>query len=433
MRDRVIALALRRQALITKETLDLQIFPGLETKDLLDEVHKSKVYDSDTKNELIEVTCRLASLCIIVTDLLSLMASQESDKSLRPSHDPERDAQRTLRLEKDLQSCSALALLCQNSIVRAMMATSPPKKPPTAEGFRKLQYAVSCFTDCMQGLTEMRLVRWLPMSTVLPLMIYTVNSQTGRHPNCACSEALGRDQLRQNSQLSLLTEAMRTIGAQYGGITWFGAIARRASELAQPWALDKFSSDSDDGVAIPLPSTEPFLRLVITADLSLSTGNCPERDQLSKILKLSQTSEEPRIDEGFRGYSYAMSMNPTDILSWTELDAFLGLDWATPLPSENTVIDLSIPELGDDTENGAQEGLMDSPDLTPLSIWTAGESTLTDPLSGRTYVTVDIDGDLTSWETGSIPAKDLPTWQLEAGPAGPAHGLSRVARTMRLN
>ncbi|EEY22501.1 cutinase transcription factor 1 beta [Verticillium alfalfae VaMs.102] len=88
MRDRVIALALRRQALITKETLDLQIFPGLETKDLLDEVHKSKVYDSDTKNELIEVTCRLASLCIIVTDLLSLMASQESDKSLRPKSRP---------------------------------------------------------------------------------------------------------------------------------------------------------------------------------------------------------------------------------------------------------------------------------------------------------------------------------------------------------
>ncbi|CRK09379.1 hypothetical protein BN1723_009064, partial [Verticillium longisporum] len=400
MRDRVIALALRRQALITKETLDLQIYPGLEAKDLLDEVHKSKVYDSDTKKELIEVTCRLSSLCIIVTDLLSLMASQKSDKSLRPSHDPERDAQRTLRLEKDLQSCSALALLSQNSIVRAMMATSPPKKPPTAEGFRKLQYAVSCFTDCMQGLTEMRLVRWLPMSTVLPLMIYTVNSQTGRHPDCPCSEALGRDRLRQDSQLSLLTEAMNTIGAQYGGITWFGAIARRASELAQPWALDKFSSDSDDGVALPLPSTEPFLRLVITADLSLSTGNCPERDQLSKILNLSPKSEEPRIDDVFRGYSYAMSMNPTDILSWTELDNFLTLDWATPLPPENAVINLSVPELGDGTEHGAQEGLVHSPDLTPLSVWTAGESTLTDSLSGRTDITVELDGDLMSWGSG---------------------------------
>ncbi|KAM0270014.1 hypothetical protein ACHAQH_009601, partial [Verticillium albo-atrum] len=139
---------------------------------------------------------------------------------------------------------------------------------------------------------------------------------------------------------------MKTIGAQYGGITWFGAIVRRANELAQPWAVDKIASDLDDGEEMPVPSSEPFLRLVFTADLSLSTGNCPERGQLPKLLSPSPKVEEPRCVDIFREYSYATSMNPTDALSWAELDNLLGLNWVSAPDAQlgKNVVDLTMAD-----------------------------------------------------------------------------------------
>lgn len=68
---------MRRDTQITRQTFDFDTNPSLEAADLADEVHRSRVYDADTKKALIDISIRFVRLCVILTDLLSLTAYPE--------------------------------------------------------------------------------------------------------------------------------------------------------------------------------------------------------------------------------------------------------------------------------------------------------------------------------------------------------------------
>lgn len=73
IRDRILALGVRRSIQISRAHFDLEANIGLEYTDLADEVNRSKVYNAETKKCLIEIFIQLGELCSALTDLITLV------------------------------------------------------------------------------------------------------------------------------------------------------------------------------------------------------------------------------------------------------------------------------------------------------------------------------------------------------------------------
>lgn len=107
VRDRVIALGLRRNSLIDPDSLAAAAGSGFDALDLSDEVHGSKVYNSDAKRLLIRLFVRLARLCVILTDLLDLIPYPEDGDVWRRGRYSSEDLQRAQRVEEQLHAWDA--------------------------------------------------------------------------------------------------------------------------------------------------------------------------------------------------------------------------------------------------------------------------------------------------------------------------------------
>lgn len=73
IRDRILALGVRRSLQISRAHFDLEANTGLGFTDLADEVDRSKVYNAETKRCLIEIFVQLGELCSALTDLITLV------------------------------------------------------------------------------------------------------------------------------------------------------------------------------------------------------------------------------------------------------------------------------------------------------------------------------------------------------------------------
>jgi hypothetical protein len=73
IRDRILALCVRRSIQITRAHFDLDANSPLGSADLADEIDRSKVYNADTKRALIDIMSQLIDLCVLLTDMLILV------------------------------------------------------------------------------------------------------------------------------------------------------------------------------------------------------------------------------------------------------------------------------------------------------------------------------------------------------------------------
>lgn len=117
---------------------------------------------------------------------------------------------------------------------------------------------------------------------------------------------------KQQRQHDTLTEAMRVVGLQHGGVKWFAVVVRQMTQLARKWAVD--GAEVSPGV---------LLRLILTADMSLSRADHPYNGALPSDLK---TMLEGSAKAAERGPGYAAAVNPADVVSWTDLDRLLDGD-----------------------------------------------------------------------------------------------------------
>lgn len=159
--------------------------------------------------------------------------------------------------------------------------------------------------------------------SVLPLLLHSSSLQ-GKKLLSNDSHGRQHEQLKkQQKQHDLLTEAMRLVGLQYGGVKWFAVIVRQASQLAHEWAVPEDPLTQDNSADDPPYSPKAFLRLVLTVDMSLSRARYPYNGALHSDLS-DLLDAKPPVAE--RDPSYAAIMNPTDMLSWIELEKLLSGD-----------------------------------------------------------------------------------------------------------
>ncbi|KAH6604455.1 hypothetical protein Trco_007901 [Trichoderma cornu-damae] len=79
IRDRIIALAVRRTLQIPEK------YPPLVMEDFEDEIHRSRVYNAESKRRFFDIFIQISKLCVVVTDLLRLCSISEDGLECEPN------------------------------------------------------------------------------------------------------------------------------------------------------------------------------------------------------------------------------------------------------------------------------------------------------------------------------------------------------------
>lgn len=326
MRDRSMALLLRRPVQITNEHFNFNICP-LSAMDFADEFDQSKVYNSATKKRLAEILAQFVQLYNTLTDILLLVFPPNGTWSSGREHNRENHSLRHCRaalsqwytsavskfrnsgngivpatLSNDFQEINhgSIALytnflfmyyhtsrivLCHHEILhledlqgRGCKDTSPTEELSRIHETRhELQDAASALVKCHEYLVRQGLARWLPISaigcTALPLVLNILNIKLSppieNGPNIAS--------IIKQHQGDTLIEIMKIYWLQYDGVDWVSKIVRHIVDLAQlvrPKVKSSNSTINWTDIFAFRPSS--YLRLVLTLDLSLSKGRLPQ-------------------------------------------------------------------------------------------------------------------------------------------------------------
>ncbi|KAI1136084.1 fungal-specific transcription factor domain-containing protein [Hypoxylon sp. FL0543] len=305
IRDRILALGVRRSLQISRAHFDLEANAGLGYADLADEVDRSKVYNAETKRSLIEIFVQLGELCSVLTDLLTLVfplddvpgwdrqlgsegvaSLKECKASLRrwyksatlrfpvfSSGSTSRMANATNKqFQHDsvilytnlmyMHYHSARAALCHHEVLQSAVACTSPNLSNNLREFsniyenrQELQDASCSVVECLKELIQLRLVRWLPISavacTALPLVLHIIDVKlSSQNKNKSSSTNLDPNQAAKQQRLNILIEVMKTYQPQYDGVDYISETIRHIiniSRLDTPASNGGFPSFCADG------------------------------------------------------------------------------------------------------------------------------------------------------------------------------------------
>ncbi|KAL1904077.1 hypothetical protein Sste5344_010202 [Sporothrix stenoceras] len=100
IRDRLLSLGVRRSILIPRTQFDIDRHPPLGAMDLADEIAYSRVYNLETKKGLVAIIARIAELCVVLTDVLTLAYPPDV-----LAWDSQNDQDRLQREGKNIEKC----------------------------------------------------------------------------------------------------------------------------------------------------------------------------------------------------------------------------------------------------------------------------------------------------------------------------------------
>ncbi|KAI1827490.1 hypothetical protein F4861DRAFT_366671 [Xylaria intraflava] len=370
VRDRLISLCMRRSIQISRAHFDVSSNSSIGFLDLVGEVGQSKVYDAKTKRHLIEMFLQLSELCSILTDVLTLVFPlddvpgwgryngaegaakvRECKVALRRWYQaatlrfPIFGGNTSRRTTGDKPSYhdsvilytnliymiyhSARAALCQHEVLQIAIASTSPgpnidlhRFPNIYESRQELKDAAYGVTECVGGLIQRRLARWLPISalsfTAMPLVLHIIDVKLSSHNkrSRATPDEKRRTALKQH-RLNVLIEAMKTYQPQYDPVDYISETIRHIVNLAQvdPQSSSISSITSaaaedptnsmqttiSDWTDILASNPSSYLRLSMTMDISISRGRlAKETDFPAKIRDVFAHGLDP-IRELFEG------------------------------------------------------------------------------------------------------------------------------------
>ncbi|KAI1378589.1 fungal-specific transcription factor domain-containing protein [Hypoxylon crocopeplum] len=288
IRDRILALGVRRSLQVSRAHFDLDANPGLGYADLADEVDRSKVYNAETKRCLIEIFVQLGELCSVLTDLVTLVFPlddvpgwdrelgsegatklKECKAALRkwykgatyrfPMFGGDSTPRMTTANSKQFQHDSVIlytnlmymhyhsarAALCHHEVLQLAVACTSPNLSSNLREFsniyenrHELQDAACSVTECLKELIQLRLARWLPISavacTALPLVLHIIDVKLSSQNRSKGTPAGSDPHLAaKQHRLNILIEAMKTYQPQYDGVDYISETIRHIITLAK--------------------------------------------------------------------------------------------------------------------------------------------------------------------------------------------------------
>ncbi|XXH02568.1 hypothetical protein Hte_008945 [Hypoxylon texense] len=288
IRDRILALGVRRSLQISRAHFDLEANTGLGYTDLADEVDRSKVYNAETKRCLIEIFVQLGELCSALTDLVTLVFPlddvpgwdrqlgsegptklKECKAALRSWYKgaalrfpmfgggstPRMTTANSKQFQHDsvilytnlmyMHYHSARAALCHHEVLQLAVACTSPNLSSNLREFsniyenrHELQDAACSVTECLKELIQLRLARWLPISavacTALPLVLHIIDVKlSSQNKNKNGPAGADPHLAAKQHRLNILIEAMKTYQPQYDGVDYISETIRHIINLAQ--------------------------------------------------------------------------------------------------------------------------------------------------------------------------------------------------------
>ncbi|KAI0882230.1 uncharacterized protein GGS22DRAFT_49430 [Annulohypoxylon maeteangense] len=288
VRDRILALGVRRSLQISRAHFDLDSNTGLGYADLADEVERSKVYNAETKRCLIEIFVQIGELCSVLTDLITLVfplddvpgwdrqlgsegvtSLSECKAALRRWYKgatlrfpmfgggsiPRMTTTNGKQYQHDsvilytnlmyMHYHSARAALCHHEVLQLAVACTSPNLSSNLREFSKiyenrheLQDAACSVTECLKELIQLRLARFLPISavacTALPLVLHIIDVKlSSLNKTKSSSPSSDPNMAAKQHRLNILIEAMKTYQPQYDGVDYISETIRHIINIAQ--------------------------------------------------------------------------------------------------------------------------------------------------------------------------------------------------------
>lgn len=288
IRDRILALGVRRTLQICRAHFDIDANTGLGYTDLADEIDRSRVYNAETKRYLIEIFVQLGELCSVLTDVVTLvfplddvpgwgrqMGSEGAAKlneckaalrrwykgaSLRfpmfgGGSAPRMTNTNNNHFQHDsvilytnlmyMHYHSARAALCHHEVLQLAVACTSPNLSSNLREFsniyenrHELQDASCSLTECLRELIQLRLARWLPISavacTALPLVLHIIDVKLSAQNKFKNGHTPPDPQMAaKQHRLNILIEAMKTYQPQYDGVDYISETIRHIINIAQ--------------------------------------------------------------------------------------------------------------------------------------------------------------------------------------------------------
>ncbi|UPL02999.1 hypothetical protein LCI18_013933 [Fusarium solani-melongenae] len=337
IRDRTLALGLRRSLQVSRLHFDFDQAIPLGFADLMDEVERSMVYDAKTKWYLMELFVQFVELCSVLTDVITLLYPlddmpnwsrhcpdqvfqlSECKRALKQWYmgattrftgfsgdtHPESNGRRVENLVHNaiilysnfirMLYHSTRAAICHHEALQAALENLLPRTNGKASEsiqarVKELREAAFETTKCFQGLADLGLDRWLPITAVpylaLPLMLHVLDSKLSPSPintHNDKSTEFEAQALAHQHRLNTLIKVMKASRPQYDGVDFVAEVIRHVIDLVKVSKVpdDGPSGQSDDRFSFTgwtdMFTLAPrlYLRLVVSLDIGFSNARLP--------------------------------------------------------------------------------------------------------------------------------------------------------------
>ncbi|CAG8137722.1 unnamed protein product [Penicillium olsonii] len=353
IRDRSTGLLMRRPIQITSHHFDFAVQP-LCFEDLADEIERSMVYDSSTKEKLAVILTQWSELNASLTDILMLVFPLDERQVVSPQQ----------KLANSTQISDHQAVLAQwfDSVISQLSFPFPGVKTPMScrrqlkrgihpssvilytnlmmmyyhtsriaithfklsqlnksqtspksdrrlhqsplcifETRQELRDATRCIAECHTQLVNRGLDRWLPLSaigcTALPLVLHLLDTKLYsrlEHEAAEIESTTGSNQ----RQLDDLVSVMKSYQLQYDNSDWMTKIVRHIINIAQiDIGIPNMQTSAIDWTDILVFQPTSYLRMTLALDISLRKGRLAEEgDFPSRLRNLSFIELQPSMD-----------------------------------------------------------------------------------------------------------------------------------------
>ncbi|CAG7558750.1 unnamed protein product [Fusarium equiseti] len=309
--DRLLPLTSRQSIKITPANFSFSGCSVLGSADLADELYNSDVYDSETKTLHAELLAKLVELCVVLTDVLMVVAVLYNNPSwmlsgrmkdagvcgieLRRWYNAWGETKGTLEERRgeggemaesiilfknliEMYYHSARLSVCHYNILRSSLVPTSQSDVQLRRQSEDLQGSASRVTECLLEFDRLGLSRWLPMTaigcTAFPLALQMIDVEL--HPKTS----------QKQQHVDNLVKQMKSYKNKYYITDWVMRAIRHVVELARQ------RDDSGDSSALDMLKSRPsyYLRLVMTLDMSISNGRLPDECDFPPSLRTGRTT-----------------------------------------------------------------------------------------------------------------------------------------------
>ncbi|KAF7562021.1 hypothetical protein G7046_g2139 [Stylonectria norvegica] len=429
IRDRVMALAGRKDIQITRSVFDFDNCTPLNAIDLAEEVQYSSVHSTSDKRSLVDILAKFCELCTILTDVLSIfvctseaarytLAQQaEHANRIRDSRYYLRqwyDSMLHLQLHSRVMDASGSTDKSQASVMlytnilliyyhsgnltlcHQEMAILGVQSPSSANNYNLLEgqqdvhpiQTANCqLVHCLKQVVKSGMAHWLPLGAVacaivpLALHIFDLKAMTITSTRFPIERDAAILQDRQ-SNFAQLIETMEKCRFRFVAVDWLLDCVRVSAESFHQLLRSEVSPWDCVGQQLPIrgwvktlqKQPQFYLTLVALMDFSVRIGELPgAADLLTRWRTIGHASGDPAGALRTNDISESLSIGDIEIL--TNIEAHCANLYELDTNSDTQRRNASTEESSKDHEVNANEYLaacnktkLDAMILSPASI-----------------------------------------------------------------